>query len=79
MLQAILQAMLQGAGPVGYCPKVLKGVLLTGSFGTRSLFLGVLLTGRSAYGALCSWFLVPGVLVVGVTGTGSPGSPRQSQ
>ena len=46
MLQAILQAMLQGAGPVGCCPKVLRGVLLIG---------------RSACRAFCSWVLVPGV------------------
>jgi hypothetical protein len=39
MLQAILQAMLQGAGPVGHYPKLLKGVLLTGRFVTRSSFL----------------------------------------
>jgi len=68
--------MLQGAGPVGYCPKVLKGVLL----------LGVLLIGHSACGAFCSWaslflessslaflFLVFGS--IGVACTGSPGSP----
>jgi hypothetical protein len=35
MLQAILQVILQGAGPVGYCPKVLKGVLLIGRFVPR--------------------------------------------
>jgi hypothetical protein len=46
MLQAILQAMLQGAGPVGCCLKVLRGVLLIG---------------RSACRAFCSWVLVPGV------------------
>jgi hypothetical protein len=27
MLQAILQAILQGAAPVGYCLKVLKGII----------------------------------------------------
>jgi hypothetical protein len=30
MLQAILRVMLQGARPVGYCPKVLKGIISTG-------------------------------------------------
>jgi hypothetical protein len=39
MLQAILQAMLQGAGPVGHYPKLLEGVLLTVRFVTGSSFL----------------------------------------
>ena len=40
ILQAILQAMLWGAGPVGYCLKVLKGVISAGCY-ARCL-LGVL-------------------------------------
>ncbi len=53
------------------------------------LFLGVLLIRHSACRAFYSWILVlgvlvpgvlvPGVLVPGVTGTRSPGSPRQSR
>jgi len=35
----MLQGMLQGAGLVGYCPKVLKGVLLAGRFVPGSSFL----------------------------------------
>ncbi len=42
MLQAILQAMLQGAGPVGCCPKVLRGILLAGRFVPGSSFLAFL-------------------------------------
>ena len=55
----MLQAMLQGAGPVGYCPKVLKDILLSGRFVPGVLVPGV---------------LVPGIRGLGVTGTGSPGS-----
>jgi hypothetical protein len=43
--------MLQGAGPVGSYPKLLKSVVSAGCF---------------AYRAFCSWVLVPGVLVPGV-------------
>ena len=32
ILQAILQVMLWGAGPVGYCPKVLKGIISAGYY-----------------------------------------------
>jgi hypothetical protein len=35
MLQAILQAMLQGAAPVCYCPKALKGIVSAGCFTCR--------------------------------------------
>jgi hypothetical protein len=63
MLQAILQVMLQGAWPVGYYTKVLKGVLLT----------------RSACWAFCSWVLVPGIAGPGSSGSpGSPTQSRQS-
>ena len=66
MLQAILQVMLQGAGPVGYCLKVLKGVdicwvlclLLDGRFVPGSSFLGIMLA--AWLGVLVpgrSWFL----------------------
>jgi hypothetical protein len=36
---AILQVMLQRVGPLGYYPRVLKGVFLTGCFVTGSSFL----------------------------------------
>ena len=61
--------MLRGAGPVGYCPKVLKGVLLTERFVPGSSFLictcwllGVLLL----VPAFCSYplFLALGFLVL---------------
>jgi hypothetical protein len=32
MLRAILQAMLQGTGLIGYCLKVLKGIISTGYY-----------------------------------------------
>jgi hypothetical protein len=48
MLQAILQATLQGAGPVGYCPKVLRG-----------LYLLVACWAFCSW-AFCSWILAPG-------------------
>ena len=47
MLQAMLQIMLQGAGPVGYCPKVLKGVASAR---------------YCAYRAFCSWVVSAGCL-----------------
>jgi hypothetical protein len=71
ILQAILQVMLQGAGPVSYCPKVLKGVLLTERFVPGSSFLDIVLV---ACWAFCSWLLaflfldprsVPGIGVRG--------------
>ena len=43
ILQAILQARLQGVGPVGYCPKVLKGVIFAGC--CARCLLGVLFQG----------------------------------
>ena len=56
ILQAILQAMLQGAGPVGYCLKLLKGIISAGCcarylvgvlfLDPRSLVLYLLLHGR---------------------------------
>jgi hypothetical protein len=56
ILQAILQAMLQGAGPVGYCLKVLKGIISAGCcarylvgvlfLDPRSWILWLLLCGR---------------------------------
>ena len=48
-LQAMLQGILQGAGPVGYCYKVLTGRAgprfwaFLGRFAPKSSFLGVLL------------------------------------
>jgi hypothetical protein len=46
MVQAMLQIMLQGAGPVGCCPKVLKGVVSAGCYAYRAFCLqGVLLLG----------------------------------
>jgi energy-converting hydrogenase Eha subunit G len=74
ILQAILQAMLQGAGPVGYCLKVLKGVISAGCcarclvgvlfLDPRSWVLYLLLAGRFGrfipLGGRFSWFLVPG-------------------
>jgi hypothetical protein len=51
MLQAIFQVMLQGAWPVGYSLKVLKGVVSAR---------------YCACGPFCSWVLVPGVLIPGV-------------
>ena len=67
--RATLQAMLRGAGPVGYCLKVLKGILLAGRFVPRHWFL---VPG-------CCACCLRGVLFLGVaiTGTGSIGSPRQ--
>ena len=47
ILQAILQAMLQGPGPVGYCLKVLKGIISAGC--CARCLVGV-----------CSWILAPG-------------------
>jgi hypothetical protein len=39
ILQAMLQGILQGSGPVGYCPKVPKAVLLLGVVLLGVLFL----------------------------------------
>jgi hypothetical protein len=65
MLQAILQVMLYGVGPVGYYFIMLKGVLFAGWYASRrfipgSLFLDVVLAGRFVPGALVSGALVPG-------------------
>jgi hypothetical protein len=65
MLQAILQAMLQGAWPVDYSSKVLKGVVSAGYCACRAFwtsFLGIVL---AACGAFCSWVLVLGHFIPG--------------
>jgi hypothetical protein len=89
ILQAILQAMLRGAGPGGYCLQVLKGVLLAGHFVPGRWFLvpgycacclrGVLFLGVLFLVPGCCACYLRGVLFLGIeiTGTGSPGSPRQ--
>jgi hypothetical protein len=61
ILQAILQAMLQGAGPVGYCLKVLKGIISAGC--CARYLVGVLfLDPRSVPGITGSWALMaPGI------------------
>ena len=48
----MLQAISQGAGPVGYCPKVLKGVLLAVRFVLWSSFLAFLFWALRVLGAL---------------------------
>jgi hypothetical protein len=55
ILQAVVQDMLQGAGPVDYYPEVLKGVLLTERFVSGFSFLGP-----------CSWPSFLGVLLLGI-------------
>jgi hypothetical protein len=70
----VLQGMSRGAGPVGYYPKVLKGVLLTGRFVSR---FWILVPGSSFWvfycWPFCSWVLVPGVLVSGILVPGAIG------
>jgi hypothetical protein len=84
ILQAILQVILQGAGPIGYRPKVLKGVLLIGHFIPGSSFLSVILATYCAFcsWAFCSWILVPflafvflalGLLALGLLALLAPG------
>jgi hypothetical protein len=57
MLQAILQAILQGASPVGYFLKIIKGIVSVGCYACRafcSRFLGIVL---AACRALRLWVL----------------------
>jgi hypothetical protein len=56
ILQAMLQGILQGVGPVGYYLKVLTGCFVTGSS-----FLA------SRFWAFCPGCFVPGVLVPGTS------------
>jgi hypothetical protein len=55
VLQAMLQGIIQGAGPIGCYYKVLTRCFVLGVLFFKSLFLGVL-----------SWILVPGIIVSGV-------------
>jgi hypothetical protein len=71
MLQAILQVMLQGAGAVGYCPKVLKGIISARCYTCclrGVLFLGVLFLDPRSW-VLCLLLVgrfVPGSSFLGV-------------
>jgi hypothetical protein len=65
MLQAVLQVMLQGAGPVGYYLKVLKGVVSAGYYTYRAFWSWVLVLESSFLdvlflGVSCSWSSGPG-------------------
>jgi len=84
ILQAIIQAILQGLGPGDYCLKVLKGVLLAGRFVPGRWFLvpgycACYLRGVLFLVLWCCARCLRGVLFLGVaiTGTGSLGSPRK--
>jgi hypothetical protein len=73
ILQAILQAMLRGAGPVGYCLKVLEGIISAGYcarylvgvlfLDPRSLILYLLLVGRFVPRSLILYLLLVGRFV----------------
>jgi hypothetical protein len=78
MLQAILQVMLQGAGPVGYYLRVVKGVVSAGCCACGAFCCWILVPGSSFLNAVlarrfapCSWtfyfwILVPGIRALGV-------------
>jgi hypothetical protein len=91
VLRAMLQGILQGARPGGWCCKVLMGVLLLGVLvflsvlflGLRSLFLGLLFLALlflypRSWCLRFSAFLVPGVRILDVA-IGSPGGSRLSR
>ena len=73
MLQAILQVMLQGAGPVGYYLKVLKGAVSAGYYTYRAFFYWVLVLGSSFLDVLFLGVLFLGVLFLGVSCSWSSG------
>jgi hypothetical protein len=58
--------MLQGARPVGCCPKVLKRVLLIGFFAYKDFYYSILVPGSSFLGprfwTFSSWTSVLGVV-----------------
>ena len=61
-LQAILQGMLQRAGPVAYYPKVLKGRCVCWRFAYRAFYNWVLVPGSSFFDVLFLGHLFLGVL-----------------
>jgi hypothetical protein len=65
MLQAVLQVMLQGAGPVGYYLKVLKGVVSAGYYTCRAFCYRVLVPGRFIPGRFVSGSFVSESFVPG--------------
>ena len=79
ILQAILQAMLRGAGPGGYCLKVLAGRFVPRRWFLVPGYCACYLMGVLSLVPGCYACCLRGVLFldVAITGTGSPGSPRQ--
>jgi hypothetical protein len=75
ILQALLQTMLQGAGPIGYCLKVLKGIISAGCcarclvgvlfLDPRSLILYLLLVGHFVPRSWILYLFLTGVLFLG--------------